>query len=673
MKHLIVLFVFSFAIAVASAQSRRQLVEKLQKSGSDSITIVLYQELVRHYRYSDFDSAVYFAKEGLAYARKKQYRFGEATMINGLAQVNEGHGLLELAKAQYAEAREVFRRIGDTRGIAAATNGLGVIAGRTGKYQEATQYFLEALSLFEEINNTPGVVQTYIKLGVVSDILGNPDDALKYYLKAEGLNKDPFSPSASLTLLNNIGIIYGKRNDIPTALKYFRRGLRESDPRKSTAGHVALLGSLGLAYEKSGKRDSAFHFQKQALSMAKTHGMLEEEARALVNMSSLLRENDPGESLMLLEEALAITERIQQLSLMTEVYESMIHLHKRQNKYKEALALSEKRQLLKDSLFSIQKSKEIANLHANQELVKQENEIRSLALRNEQSTLQRNIMMVVALIAVALICIVWYYNTQISRLNIELISNQKELKDSNTVKDKLFSILGHDLRAPLSRVIGLLNVLALKQRTPDESGIIEKLRHQSTNTLETLDNLLLWGQRQLKGIRLNQQTIPVRKGVQKSIHLAGDYAAQKEIVLVNRVSPDIMVYADPSHFDFVMRNLLSNAVKFSHSGGSVVVDARVSADKEVVLSVTDSGIGIRKEMQAEIFSFGNESVKGTWNEKGTGIGLMLCREYIAENGGRLWVESDPGQGATFYFCLRQNEGPLTGGMEPLGQALKNAL
>lgn len=673
MKHLIVLFVFSFAIAVASAQSRRQLVEKLQKSGSDSITIVLYQELVRHYRYSDFDSAVYFAKEGLAYARKKQYRFGEATMINGLAQVNEGHGFLELAKAQYAEAREVFRRIGDTRGTAAATNGLGVIAGRTGKYQEATQYFLEALSLFEEIKNTPGVVQTYIKLGVVSDILGNPDDALKYYLKAEGLNKDPFSPSAYLTLLNNIGIIYGKRNDIPTALKYFRRGLRESDPRKSTAGHVALLGSLGLAYEKSGKRDSAFHFQKQALSMAKTHGMLEEEARALVNMSSLLRENDPGESLMLLEEALAITERIQQFSLMTEVYESMIHLHKRQNKYEEALALSEKRQLLKDSLFSIQKSKEIANLHANQELVKQENEIRSLALRNEQSTLQRNIMMVVALIAVALICIVWYYNTQISRLNTELISNQKELKDSNTVKDKLFSILGHDLRAPLSRVIGLLNVLALKQRTPDESGIIEKLRHQSTNTLETLDNLLLWGQRQLKGIRLNQQTIPVREGVQKTIHLAGDYAAQKEIVLVNRVSPDIMVYADPSHFDFVMRNLLSNAVKFSHSGGSVVVDARVSADKEVVLSVTDSGIGIRKEMQAEIFSFGNESVKGTWNEKGTGIGLMLCREYIAENGGRLWVQSDPGKGATFYFCLRQNEGPLTGGMEPLGQALKNAL
>jgi signal transduction histidine kinase len=670
MKHLVVPFLFSFTVVVGSAQGMRERVEKLQKSGTDSFRIVVYQELVRHYRYSQFDSAVYFAKEGLAYARKKQYHFGEAMMINGLAQVNEGHGFLKLAKAQYAEAREVFIRIGDKSGIAAATNGLGVIAGRTGNYQEATQYFLEALILFEQIANTPGVVQTYIKLGVVSDILGNLDHALKYYVKAENLNKDPFSPSASLTLLNNIGIIYGKKNDIPTALKYFRKGLRESDPGKSIAGHVALLGSLGLAYEKSGNRDSAFHFQKQALSMAKTHGMLEEEARALVNMSSLLRENDLGESFMLLEEALVITERIQQLSLMTEVYESMIHLFKRQNKYREALALSEKRQLLKDSLFSIQKSKEIANLHANQELAKQENEITSLALQNEQSTMQRNIMMVVALIAVALICIVWYYNTQISRLNTELIRNQKELKNSNTVKDKLFSILGHDLRAPLSRVIGLLNVLALKERTQDESGIIEKLRHQSTNTLETLDNLLLWGQRQLKGIRLNQQTIPVRERVEKSIYLAGDYAAQKEIVLVNHTSPDVLVYADPSHFDFVMRNLLSNAVKFSHSGGSVVVDAHLSADKEVVLSVTDSGVGIRKEMQAEIFSFGNESVKGTWNEKGTGIGLMLCREYITENGGRLWVESDPGQGATFYICLKQNDGVLTEGMEPVGQKLK---
>lgn len=301
----------------------------------------------------------------------------------------------------------------------------------------------------------------------------------------------------------------------------------------------------------------------------------------------------------------------------------------------------------------MQKSKEIANLHANHELAKQENEIRSLALSNEKSMMQRNIMIVIALVCVAMILIVWYFNTKITNLNRQLISNQTELRSSNTVKDKLFSILGHDLRAPLTRVISLLTVL--DQTSSDESEIIMKLRQQSVNTLETLDNLLLWGQRQLKGIRLNQETIHVKEQISKTIFLTGDYASQKDVRLVDHTPTDIQVHADPSHFDFVIRNLLSNAIKFSHSGGTIEINAYVARDKQVVLSIRDAGVGIPKDLQLGIFDSGNESVRGTWNEKGTGIGLMLCREYVSENGGRLWVESEPGKGSTFYFSLLQEQ------------------
>ena len=634
-----------------SGQSVSELISALEKAETDSLKIVAYQSLVNHYGYNDSDSAIMVANKGLTYARQNAYQFGQGIMTSTLAQLNERHGDLDIAKKQYLEARRTFARMGYTKGIAVTTNGLGVIAGKTGKYDEATRYFLEALNLFESTGDTESLVQTYIKLGVLNDHLNNLEGALAYYLKAETLNASSPSENATLTLLNNIGIIYGKRNNVREALQYFHKGLRESSP--ATGIHIALLGSLGLAYDKLGLPDSAWHYQQQALSMARGADMPEEEARSLVNLAAMVKNTDPTQSLVLLGEALIITERIQQMQLLTEVYESMIAVHKHNNDFRQALHLSEKRQLLKDSLFSIQRSKEIANLHATHELARQENEIRNLALQNEKSMFQRNLMLFVALVSIAIIVIVWFYNTKISNLNTLLIRKQLELQGSNTIKDKLFSILGHDLRAPLTRVIGMLNMLSSKHQNQDGKMIIEKLTHQSLNTLETLDNLLMWGRSQLKGIKLNQQTIPANEHVRKSILLSSDYAAQKNINIVDNVSPDLQVHVDPSHFDFIIRNLLSNAVKFSHSGGTVTISALPSAGQHVVFSIKDAGIGIHPDIQKKIFSFTSGSLKGTWNEKGTGIGLVLCKEYIIENGGKLWLESEEGKGATFYFSLRQ--------------------
>ncbi len=650
MKYLSILLLASLLYVDSLAQNAEELVQNLRQSESDSLKFVAWHQLVKHYRFTDMDSALFYATEGLAYAQRTHDTYGEALMHFAMGDVNEQHGELELAKEQYTEARNMFRQIGYMHGVAACTNGLGVVAGRTSQYDEATRHFLQALTLYEQIGETKGIIQTYIKLGVVSDYLGDLDKALEYYLKAEALNATPMSLNARLALLNNIGIIYGKRNEIPTALRYFHMGLRESDPDKSTGIHITLLSSLGIAHEKSGRPDSAYYFQEQALSMARQHNMPEEEARALVNMASLLSTTDVAQSFELLREALTIARRIQQLSLMSEVYESMIQLYKQEQNYREALAVFETRQLLKDSMFSLQKSKEIARLHASQELERKQNEIRNLALMNEKSTTQRNIMIVVAIIFLVLIGVVWYYNHRISALNKRLISKQHELSSSNTIKDKLFSILGHDLRSPLGRILGLLNILELKHASDDESRVIENLRQQSLNTLETLDNLLLWGQSQLKGVRLNQQVLRLKAQLSKSIQLTADYALQKNIEVTETTPPQLVAFVDPVHFDFVVRNLLSNAIKFSHSGGEVVIHAFRRKDK-VVVSIHDSGVGIPEHLQEEIFTADTESARGTWNEKGNGIALMLCREYIAENGGSLWVNSEPGKGSVFCFSL----------------------
>lgn len=653
MRYIIAICVLLIAAFTTSGQALSSLLAAIEQAENDSLKIVAYEKIADHFRYKHADSALLFAEKGLMHARQLGYDLGIGIMSNMIGKIHERHGQLELANNHYREARDIFSREGYTKGVAATTNGLGVVAGRTGRYDEATRHFLNALALFEEINDAQGVVQSYIKLGVVSDHMGNLDRALAYYLKADSLNKGLPPANAALALLNNIGIVYGKRNDLRTALSYFQKGLRQSDPDSSTGVHIALLGSVGLAYDKLQMPDSAWFFQQQALSLARQNKMPEEEARSLVNLASLVKETDPTQSLALLNEALVITERIRQMKLLTEVYAAMIELYKMKHDYRNALVLTEEQQLITDSVFSLEKSKEIANLQTTHELSRRENEIRNLALLNEKSMFQRNVMIGVALVSIILIGIIWFYNRKISRLNTLLIKKQNELKGSNTIKDKLFSVLGHDLRAPMTRVIGLLNVLSTKHQHQDEKVIIEKLARQSTNTLETLDTLLLWGQRQLKGIRLDQETIAVKEHIRKCIFLSGDSAAQKNIRLIENVASDVLVHADPSHFDFIIRNLLSNALKFSHSGGMVHIDAKAVEDGQIVISISDSGVGIAPDRQKKIFSGGHESLLGTWNEKGTGIGLLLSQEYIAENGGKLWLESEEGKGTTFYFSLQQ--------------------
>jgi tetratricopeptide (TPR) repeat protein len=190
MPHTVFTLVLAILASTCFAQDVQELLRALQAARTDSTTIAAYHDLVNHYRYSRQDSALHFAQRGLDYARNNRYELGRGIMLNALAQVNDRHGHLDLARTQYLEAQSVFSEAGYNKGVAGTANGLGVVAGKTGAYDQATRHFLEALRLYEQIQDHHGVVQTYIKLGVVNDHLGNQGEALTYDLKAEELNSE---------------------------------------------------------------------------------------------------------------------------------------------------------------------------------------------------------------------------------------------------------------------------------------------------------------------------------------------------------------------------------------------------------------------------------------------------------------------------------------------------
>jgi signal transduction histidine kinase len=247
-----------------------------------------------------------------------------------------------------------------------------------------------------------------------------------------------------------------------------------------------------------------------------------------------------------------------------------------------------------------------------------------------------------------------FYN-RTRRLNALLNEANASLQETNNVKDKLFSVLAHDLRSPFVTIISLLSLINDDDDMPaaDRKELIDMVSVTSTASLDILTNLLKWGEMQIKGIRLNTIDLNPTELIERNIAMLSATAGIKGIRLINLVDPDILVMSDRDHFEFILRNLLSNAIKFTNEGGEVIVTSQINhSENEARFIVADNGVGIEPEKAAQIFEISNISSNGTKEEKGTSLGLLLCKEFIEANKGKIWVESEVGVGSKFIFSLK---------------------
>jgi signal transduction histidine kinase len=334
--------------------------------------------------------------------------------------------------------------------------------------------------------------------------------------------------------------------------------------------------------------------------------------------------------------------------------EEMMDQYKLLGDYKTAFSILERSKSLQDSMFTLDKQTEIANLQSVYELEKSNQRVGQLEASEKTNAIQRNLIIFIAcLLALTLIGLTATYR-RTDRLNRELVKSQAELQRSSTIKDRIFSIIGHDLRGPIANIPMVIELYQDPRTSADERAyMLDLLTENSMASLETLDKLLHWGKSQIKGISIQQKQFRASQNLQHQVSLIKGIANNKNITIKNNVPTDTVIFADEDHFNFVARNLLSNAIKFSHKDSTVILDAdKYSRQGFTVFSVQDTGVGIDKEQKAKIFEAFSSSTLGTNNEGGTSIGLMLCKEFVTENGGDIWVESEPGKGATFYFSFR---------------------
>ncbi len=244
--------------------------------------------------------------------------------------------------------------------------------------------------------------------------------------------------------------------------------------------------------------------------------------------------------------------------------------------------------------------------------------------------------------------------TEQKKAENDLKESEARLKELNATKDKLFSIIGHDLKGPLNNILGFSELI---EQGYDKYSAKELRRYNnmiyqlSVTVSNLLENLLTWSRAQRQKIIVTPKIISLHFIVDRCYSLLHQTAAQKGIYLKNNISSDTVIYADEEMITTVIRNLVSNAIKFTARGGTITSSSEMNEDS-IVISINDTGVGIPKENMPFLFQPDeNHTQLGTEGEKGTGLGLIICKDFVEKNNGKIWVESEPGAGSTFYISL----------------------
>jgi len=255
-------------------------------------------------------------------------------------------------------------------------------------------------------------------------------------------------------------------------------------------------------------------------------------------------------------------------------------------------------------------------------------------------------------IAIIVVFILIYIRDAYNKERALTEKKTEELAKSNDTKNKLLSIVAHDLKDPLISIQGFLELLTEYELSATEKDKLEKeLLQRTNNAVQMLNNILTWSKSQMDGVKVNLTPVAIFNNLAKTLAVTKGIAADKGIDLVHNLDNEICVEADPDMLQLVMRNLIINAIKFSHPGGTITITASKKIDT-CTISVKDEGVGIPFEKQADIFSLGKGVTYGTGKEKGAGLGLTLCKNYIEQQDGTIYLISEPGMGATFFITLK---------------------
>jgi len=679
---------------------------KLASATSYSPGLAKYYETKGEIRlyYGLYNNAIDLFNNAISHYILAQDEAGHAGAI-----VDQGNAYLFLAEydkalSNYQFALDIYERIQLQSGISRCLNNMGIIYKNHGEYSKALETYRRTVEIYTEMGDKMSLAEAFINIGNVYVILSDYDLALEYYGNALDLSQELGVKKSIAIILLNMGVIYNKMSDNDKALEYYNKSLKISHEIDYKINISKCLTNIGTNYTEMeqydlakefiyeglsikmelgdrrsisncynflaeiqfhvGKFNEAIELDQEALKYKYELSDIEGLARCYVGMSrSYLQLGDLKMALSFADSSLLYSESIDVTEHIVSAYYLKKEIFASMGNYSEAYKMSEAYKSFSDSLMNDKKARAVNEIEIKYQTKFLEEEVELLKLQTNldaEKMRRQNLMsyafLAISILLAAILLLVIYFQSRQKRLNAalqkkNLIITKQNLKLDSLIKTKntILSIIAHDLRGTIGNqitTITLINDGDLSDKE-EKNRLLSKLGNTATSTLELLENLLSWSNVQEGLIKYSPAQEDIKEIVKEAIKSLDQMLKDKKLSIKNNVDKSIPCFVDKYMISAMFRNLLSNAGKYSHRGGEIKISYSY-IDKFHHFEINDQGIGIHKQDIRNIYQGESVSVQsGTENEKGSGIGLTLVKEYLEYHHGEMEITSDPQSGTSF--------------------------
>jgi len=599
----------------------------------------------------EYDKSLEYYEEALILNNKIKYEEGISKCYNNIGNVYFNKDDYSRSLDYYQKSLKIENELNNKNGVQRCYNNIGLIYARMNDYSKALDYHMKTYKISKELNNLVGIAYSTNNIGNVYNEQGNYSEALKWYEKSLEVNKKLDLEYNLANALNNIGIIKRNQKKYSVALEYFEEALvilKDSKIKRELAYCYNLIGSIYLNTKKYNK---AFSYTNKSKKIA-----VEIDAKRVIKNS---------------------TEQLARIYAATKNYKKAYENYVIYKQLNDSIFNTEKVQGITalEYIYKFEKEKEIIKL-------KQQKKDAIIIEEIKRQNTIKNILIVGFILMLLFIIVILYYFFNKRKANSILAQQKLELEDTyeqlliqkeeilfqaneleqkniklnklNNTKNKFFSIVAHDLRNPFNALLGFSDILNTNFDNFDkekQKKYIKIISESATNSYKLLENLLTWSRSQMGKITFSPSVQNVSNLIDDVIIQYSQVAEKKSIKIKNNVSCVQNAFVDKQMFLTILRNLISNAIKFSNKGGLIEINSKIEQEF-IMFSVIDNGIGISKEDLSKLFSINEKvSTKGTDNEDGTGLGLILCKEFIEKHGGKIRAESEYRKGSKFIFTI----------------------
>ena len=619
---LLILIIINSGILFAQSEDIDSLKLSITPKPENPAKVESYLKLSElYFLQQNFDSVYIYSGKALHLSEKLKYSSGIIRSNDNIGRVFSFRGRYDSAYAYYLSSYLLADSAGDTRASVNSLIYLGENARAYKAYDQGIEYLLRGLEINRTINDSVFLARIYNRLAAIYFELKNFDTTAKYAQESMFISEKLQDKELIGNNLNILGVNFALIKDYENGIECLTKA-EDIFTEINSPDLPNVLNSLGSIYNLTGDK-------KQAIE----HG--------LKSYNIAVRNN--------------ITAYIQLASdVLSEAYEA-------EENYKDALKFNKISASCKDYLYNIISTNKINEYQSKYEIEKKEKENELLKREQRIKDIQVKASILAIFAAIVLVVSSLFNFRKTRKINFtlnyqkeELEKISEELKILNKTKDKFFSIIAHDLRNPFNSIIGFSDLLANSYENFDDTEkkeMLMNIRDSSLNANQLLENLLQWSRSQSGTMQVTPEVIDLNKITLENIGLLRHTSQFKKVTLHSEIPSNTLAYADSKMISTVIRNLISNGIKFTNNGGEV----KVSSEKEkdfVKISISDTGIGIHKEYIDKLFRL-DDSYKrpGTGGEAGTGLGLIICKEFIEKNGGKIWVESEPDRGSRFIFTI----------------------